>query len=85
MKLRPGDVPQWPSSRGLMCSGAQRLAQQRVLAQIDLADRQVVRGAPVAMKLFRALWIEGRHRRESITTGAALVTGADSVTGNRNR
>ena len=51
MKLRPGEVPQWPSRRGLMCSDAQRLAQQRVVLQIDLADGQVVGGVPVALHL----------------------------------
>ena len=42
MNDRPGLVPQWPSSRGLMCSARQRLAQQRVGLQVDLADGQVV-------------------------------------------
>ena len=42
-------VPQWPSSRGLMCSRRQRLAQQRIVEQIDLPDREVVRGAPIGV------------------------------------
>ena len=49
MKFWPGVVPQCPSSRGLMCCGLQRLAQQRIVEQIDLADRQVVGGAPVGV------------------------------------
>ena len=50
-RLSPGDVPQCPSSRGLMCSGSQRLAQERVVLQKDLADRQIVRRRPVAVNL----------------------------------
>ena len=49
MKLSPGVVPQWPSRRGLTCSRLQRLAQQRVVEQVDLPDRQVVGGAPVGV------------------------------------
>ena len=33
-----------------MCSAVQRLAQQRVVLQVDLPDRQVVRRAPVAVE-----------------------------------
>ena len=40
-------MPQWPSSRGFTCSARERLAQERVVEQVDLADREVVRGAPV--------------------------------------
>ena len=54
MKFRPGVVPQWPSSRGLTCSGSQRLAQQRIVEQIDLADREVVRRAPVGVEPIEA-------------------------------
>ncbi len=53
MRLRPGDVPQWPSSRGLMCCGLQRLAQQRIVVQVDLRDGQVVGGLPVAVHLLQ--------------------------------
>ena len=60
MKFSPGVVPQWPSSRGLMCSSAQRLAQQRVVEQVDLPDRQVVRGAPVRVHAGQLGRVEGR-------------------------
>ena len=49
MKFWPGVVPQWPSSRGLMCSSLQRLAQQRIVEQINLPDGQIVGGPPVGV------------------------------------
>ena len=49
MKFSPGVVPQWPSRRGLMCSLLERLLQQRIVEQVDLADRQIVRRAPVGV------------------------------------
>ena len=39
----------------------QRLAQQRVLLQVDLADRQVVRGLPVAVHVPQAVGVEVCH------------------------
>ena len=59
MKFSPGVVPQCPSSRGLTCSSAQRLAQQRVVLQVDLPDRQVVRRAPVRVHAGQLGRIEG--------------------------
>ena len=53
MKFRPGVVPQWPSSRGLMCLSVERLLQQRIVEQIDLADRQIVGGAPPGVDQLR--------------------------------
>ena len=44
-------VPQWPSSRGLMCPPLERLLQQRVVVEIDLADRQVIGRPPVGVHL----------------------------------
>ena len=46
MKFRPGVVPQWPSRRGLMCSCVSGSSQQRIVEEIDLADGEVVGGAP---------------------------------------
>ena len=51
MKDRPGLDPQWPSRRFLMCSGLQRLAQQRIVVQIDHAQAEVIAGAPVGVGL----------------------------------
>ena len=56
-------MPQWPSSRGLTCSSAQRLAQQRVVEQVDLADRQVVGGAPVGVDPAQLLSVERLRSR----------------------
>ena len=50
MRLSPGDVPQWPEQARLDVLRRQRLAQQRVVLQVDLADRQVVRRAPVRVE-----------------------------------
>ena len=49
MKLRPGVVPQWPEQPRLDVLGLQRLSQQRVVQQVDLADREVVGRAPVGV------------------------------------
>ena len=68
MKFSPGVVPQWPSSRGLMCSGAQRLAQQRVVEQVDLPDGQVVRGAPPGVEARELL---ARQRQRGLSRGHA--------------
>ena len=48
-EVQPGVVPQWPSRRGLMCSSFSGSAQQRVVEQVDLADREIVRRAPVGV------------------------------------
>jgi hypothetical protein len=42
--------------------GPQWLAQQRIFAQVDLADGEVVGGTPIAMQLLCAFWIESCHR-----------------------
>ena len=55
MKLNPGDVPQWPSSRGLTCSSLQRLAEQRIVEQVDLADRQIVGSPPIGIDIVQLL------------------------------
>ena len=52
MKFRPGVVPQWPSSRGLTCSALSGSSEQRIVEQIDLADREIVGRAPVAVYEF---------------------------------
>ena len=39
----------------------QRLAQQGVLLQVDLADRQVIGRLPVPMHVLQTVWIEVRH------------------------
>ena len=50
-----------------MCSSAQRLAQQRIRHQVNLADGQVVGGAPVGVEE-RELLVGRRfgHRKDSI-------------------
>ena len=59
-EVQPGVVPQCPSSRGLTCSSVERLAQQRVVEQVDLPDREVVGRAPVGVdtaKMVRREWL----------------------------
>jgi hypothetical protein len=60
MKLRPGEVPQCPSSRGLMCSGRSG-SRSRVFLQIDLANCQIIGRLPVAVQALEAVWIEVSH------------------------
>jgi len=59
MRLSPGDVPPVAEQPRLDLLLAQRLAQQRIVEQVDLRDRQVVRGGPVAPHLAQLL---GRQR-----------------------
>ena len=49
MKFWPGRRAPVPEQPRLDVLGPQRFAQQRVVEQIDLADREVVRGAPVGV------------------------------------
>ena len=49
MKLRPGVVPQCPRSARLDVLLLERLTQQRIVEQVDLANRQIVRRAPVGV------------------------------------
>src|SRR6185503_13439536 len=51
-----------PEQAGLDVLGAQRLAQERVGLQIDLADGQVVRGAPVRVDRRELVVVERRGR-----------------------
>ena len=73
MKFRPGVVPQWPSSRGLMCFSRERLAEQRIVEQIDLADREVIGRPPVGVHLPQQVGRQGiihipsRFKRETDT------------------
>ena len=55
MKFRPGVVPQWPSSRGLICSSDRGFLQQRVGVKINLADGQIVRRPPISVDERRLL------------------------------
>ena len=41
--------------------GTQRLAQQRVVVQIDLTDGEVIRSAPVVVKIAQRIFVELRH------------------------
>ena len=74
----PGEVPQWPSSRGLMCCGACTAVRRNSASspQVDLPDRQVIGGAPIANATFfekiririfqwRTCARGARHRRTS--------------------
>ena len=72
MKFCPGVVPQWPSSRGLMCCRLQRLAQQRIVEQIDLTDGQIVRGAPVRVHARQEIGVDRgvTRQREKCVCGA---------------
>ena len=54
-EIEAGVVPQWPSSRGLMCSFSSG-PQQRVVEQVDLADRQIVGGAPIGVDQHASLF-----------------------------
>ena len=55
MKFWPGVVPQCPTTSGFTCDELQRLLQQRIVVEIDLADRQIVGGAPVGVHLVEQL------------------------------
>ena len=72
MKFSPGVVPQWPSSRGLMCSSCERLAQQRVVEQVDLPDGEVVGGPPVGVHPGPASRVERGHGASSSMIGRSL-------------
>ena len=51
MKLRPGVVPPVPQQPRLHVLDGKRCLEQRVVEEINLADRQIVRGAPVGIHL----------------------------------
>ena len=80
MKFWPGVVPQWPSSRGLMWDGCKRLAQQRIVEQIDLADGQVVGGAPVGVDAGEEIR-RGRHGMSFRSAAAANAIMRSSFAG----
>ena len=42
-------VPQWPSRRGLTSSRVSGTLEERIVLEIDLADGEVVGGAPVGV------------------------------------
>jgi hypothetical protein len=52
-EVQPGRRPPVPEQPRLDVLDAQRLAQQRVRKQIDLADREIVGGAPVGVDQFQ--------------------------------
>ena len=54
----------------------QRLAQQRVVEQVDLADRQVVRRPPVGVDQVELLYRQGVHRPHRVTVAACVGCGA---------
>ena len=63
-QVQPGRRAPVPEQSRLDVLGAQRLAQQRVVEQVDLADGQVVRGPPVRVdRLELARRRSGRGRR----------------------
>ena len=68
MKFRPGVVPPVAEQARLDVATQQRFAQQRVLEQIDLADREVVGGAPVGVNPLTELRIQycGFHGHETL-------------------
>ena len=63
MKFCPGVVPQCPRQHVLHIRERQRPFQERVVVQVDLADRQIVRGAPVGIHLVQKIGREsvGAH------------------------
>ena len=61
MRFSPGVVPQWPSRRGLTCDALERLAEERVVVEVDLPDGEVVRRPPVGVHLAKLL---GRKRTD---------------------
>ncbi len=57
-EVQAGNGPEMAEQSGLDVLRLQRLAQQRVVEQIDLPDGQVVRGAPVGVDLRELLLVE---------------------------
>ena len=55
MKFCPGVVPQCPTTSGLTSESASGRCQQRVVVEIDLTDRQVVRRSPVSVHPYVAV------------------------------
>ena len=68
MRFRPGRRAPVAEQPRLDVLGAQRLAEQRVVEQVDLADRQVVGGPPVGVDQPQLVGVEGR--RAAIRGGA---------------
>ena len=56
MKFRPGVVPQVAEQARLDVFEFQRLGEQRIVVEIDLADREIIRGAPVGVDFFEIAW-----------------------------
>ena len=75
MKLMPGRGAEMPQQPGLHMGVGERLAQQRVVEQVDLPHRQVVGGAP-----------PGVHARQSsaASSGAAAGLLSTSSIGSRS-
>ena len=71
-EVEPGVVPQWPSSRDLVSSAREGFTQQRVGAEIDLADGQVVGRPPPAVHEFKFDFVSRP------LAGAAVSRRADS-------
>ena len=63
MKFKPGRRAPMAEQARLDVLGSQRLAQQRIVEQIDLADREIVRGAPIAIDEAE---VAARRRRLSL-------------------
>src|SRR5262249_28250447 len=59
-QVEPGRRPEVPEQAHLHVFGLQRLAEQRVVEQGDLADRDVVRGPPVGVERLDLLRRRGR-------------------------
>ena len=52
-KILPGGSAPVPQQPRLDVFFRERLAQQRIIQQIDLADAEIIRGAPIALHLFQ--------------------------------
>ena len=73
-EVQPGRRPEVPEQPRLDVLGLERLSQQRVVEQEDLADGQVVRRAPVCVDAAQLLGCEGAWLRADSGNGLHAST-----------
>ena len=69
-EVEPGRRAEVTEKTRLHVLAQQRLAQKRIVEQVDLADREVVRGPPVRVDETE-VFAHGRGRRSKITSSAS--------------
>src|SRR5450631_3303376 len=79
MKFCPGVVPPVSQQHVLHIGERQRPFQQRIVVEIDLADRQIVGGAPVGVDLVEQARREGVGSHGLSSPGLAEIEDAGAV------